>query len=148
MSSGSIFSASAIAAVATSSQPPRPAFDYPKVDRNSRLAQALDHALEVGRVLVGQNLPAVLDRVARVDPQHLLPLDLRMVRAAQMTVTGGEQHPTDVGLRVTHQPAPERRFGIRIPAQAEMALGQKMQVRVRVVGIELHRPLQLAKGLL
>ncbi len=91
------------------------------------LAQALDHAFEVGWVLVRQDPAALLDRVIGVDSQRFLPFGLRVLGATEMAVAGGEQHVADVAIGLADEPALQQSDRVLVALEREVILRHEVQ---------------------
>jgi len=116
--------------VVTAFEPGPEASDRPeRSDRDPRFAQPLDHALEIGRVLVRQNLPPMLDRVVGVAPQRFLPLRPGLVGATQVAVARGQQNAADVAVRLPGKSRFQRPHGIFEASEREQSLRHEVLVR-------------------
>jgi hypothetical protein len=52
----------------------------------ARLAQAFHHELKVGRFLVGQDTPSVLQRIVWIEPKRLAPFVPRFGRTTKVAI--------------------------------------------------------------
>src|SRR5258708_6070058 len=64
------------------------------------LRQPFDDALEVGRILVGQDTGTLGQREIGIDLEQRCPCGARFLSAAEMTVSGGQQHATGIGVGI------------------------------------------------
>jgi hypothetical protein len=63
---------------------------YPSL-HDSGISKSLHHTFEIGGVFVGQDFPAVFQRIVGVDAEYLGPSGASFFAAPEMTVTGGQK---------------------------------------------------------
>jgi hypothetical protein len=57
-----------------------------RLSGEARLAQAFHHELKVGRFLVGQDTPSVLQRIVWIEPKRLAPFVPRFGRTTKVAI--------------------------------------------------------------